>query len=70
MTVVEGVDGWVSSRNASWEEATLAVVPVKIKSRIPEESFSSVLHAHAVGVLCRSATSGYVKERIPDIHFM
>lgn len=31
-TVMDGIDGWESSRNVVWEDAMLSVVPVKIQS--------------------------------------
>lgn len=64
------MDLLVSSIISTWEEVTLAAIPLEIKSRISEDSLSSMLHTHTVGMISRSDTSGDFKERIPDIHLM
>lgn len=54
----------------TWEDATLSIIPIEIKSRIPYNSLSDILHAQCADIVPCLTTSAEAKARIPDTHLM
>lgn len=67
---LSGPEMWTPSLTAQMGDEIFAIVPVEVKSRISEDSLSSVLICKASSVLCCKADCQDVRVRVPGAQVM